>query len=362
MLARIALAVFALVAAVPLFACSARTWDANDLVTNEPVCSANGRYCAVVRWHEGVPDFGSRRAGDALGLDVPEESRTSTDDPPRKSVTAAVYDVTQGRRRIGELPLDVAYAGTVLVSDDGRHLVAARPGRACGSPPAAEDPMLAVYRLDGSRAGALLARDLFTPDDLSRLSSANVEVELRHESDVREVVVIRVLDQRNAVERRVDLATATLLDAKTDIFPRPRVFAAPATEDDRPRTYAAAPADCASAFDDPALVRLDAVSFFRQAVLGPLPPYPAVARKARIGGAVRVEAVVSESGRVLCTRNTELPFGVGEAAAEAARRWRFSPLARDGRRVRFTGELLFHFRELDEQSWLARMRDAPPTE
>lgn len=41
-------------------ACSMKGLDPNDFVENTPVYSANGRFCVVVRWNEGIADFSSQ--------------------------------------------------------------------------------------------------------------------------------------------------------------------------------------------------------------------------------------------------------------------------------------------------------------
>jgi hypothetical protein len=66
---RIALLIVLL--AQPVLACSMQSYDANDLVENEPEWSANGRFAVVVRWFEGIPDFKSERAGKVFGFDNP---------------------------------------------------------------------------------------------------------------------------------------------------------------------------------------------------------------------------------------------------------------------------------------------------
>jgi TonB family protein len=82
---------------------------------------------------------------------------------------------------------------------------------------------------------------------------------------------------------------------------------------------------------------------------------------ARIRGVVRVEVIVSESGEVLCTRNSGFPFGLDQAAVEAARRWKFRPFIVSGHPVKAVGEILFHFQDLDEDEWQEVLRNSPPS-
>lgn len=315
---RIASAVLAIVAATPILACTMVS-EPVERVANPVVYSANGRFCAVVRWHQEIADF-----GDGLPkLDPPEA-------PYPQTVTAAVYE-TRGRQLLGEIPIDIVRAGNVMLSDSGRYLVTyGSPGGGCIRPQVTvDDPLITVYRTNGTRAGALNFGDVFSASDVLQLGGG-VYTGLRAESDTRDVIVLTVMRNGSAVERRVDVATATPLDEMRDIFPRPRAYAVPVTRSD---------------------------DLFSRAVFGPLPEFPSIAIKARIRGFVDVELVVSERGDVLSARSSPLPFGLDAAAAEAARHWRFR-----GSNTGFTGKLRFQFRDVDEETWTALLREAPPIE
>ena len=321
-------------AALIVLACTAQNWDPNDLVTNEPVCSANGRFCAVVRWHPGVDDFTSERAGKVFGLDQPEAVETiAAEEPagPPKPLIAALYEVTPGGRRlVAETPMERASTSEVVVPDSGRALVALNlSGGGCGSRPLEEDPLVTIYRLDGSRIGALKAGDVLTSSDVFALfSEPPIEHALRHETATREVLVLSL----GGEERRIDLANAALLDGKRDIFPAPHTWVTPADVDSQP--------------------------FYARAVRGPLPQFPIIAIKARIRGQVIVDLVVSDTGDVVSAQVVKpLPFGMSEAAVEAARAWKFRPSP-----APFHVRLDFHFQDLDEMTWRQRLREQPPQE
>jgi len=305
-----------------LLACSvaAVVVNADAPVENPVIESANGRFCAVVRY-----------------------------DPVL--VTAALYE-TNPRRLVAEVPLEIARLGQLLVSDSGKYLVTwGGGGGGCTARATGSDPLITVYRTDGSRAGALNLDDVFNPYDIMQFwTFPRIELQA---IDGREVAVVTI----DSARRRVDLATVKLLDEKTDIYPRPRVYATPSTAA-RQRPYA--PVDCAAMFDDPRLAHVEPAELFRRAAFGPLPVFPDIAIKARVRGTVNVEVVVAERGDVLCARSSYFLFGIDTAARAAARGWWFRPLRVNGRAVPFTGELLFHFEDLDEQTWLAAMRDAPP--
>jgi len=330
-------------------ACSALSWDPDRLLENEVVSSANGRFRAVVRWNEGVPDFMSKHAGDV----VPDGER-----PPRTSVTVALYESTL----LAEIPMDIDRVDDVFISDSGRYLVALeRLSHACYNRAAPDDPFVTVYTAEGALIGSLTGRDVLGSWDSWPVLSwqDSVVYELRQESDSREVFVVKIpTSDTKWVERRIDVATAAPLDPKIDIFPKPRVYATPV--DVPPRDYLPPPADCAAAFEAPDVVHMQSRHFYARAVFGPVPVFPDVMLKARVRGPVIVDVVVSEDGDVLCTRASQLPFGGTQAASNAARRWRFTPMTIDGRRVKFAGELLFQFQDVDEEQWRDLMRYAPP--
>jgi len=296
---RFAIAVMVLLFAKEAAACSASNWDPNELVENEAVCSANGRFCAIVRWKEGVADFSSE-----LAANIESTSRST--------VTTAVYE---GQRLLAQIPIERKAISDVLVSDSGRYIAAVlRPGsRGCWDQPDAEEALVTIYRTNGTLVGALKLGDVASEYDLVALSSSlnRLDFALRPESDTREVVVISA---KGREERRIDLATAALLDEKRDLFPKPRPYITA---------------------DDPALLT--------RVRTGPMPEYPMLALKARVSGIVFVDALVSADGDVISTQHSSLPFGLDRAADEAARQWKFKPWIVDGHPAQFTVRLAVHF-------------------
>jgi hypothetical protein len=348
-------------------ACSAMNWDPNDLVENTPVFSANGRFCAVVRHHEGITDFTAERAGKVFRFDDPEplddfEETADTVPAARRPVIAALYETGARRTLLAEIPLDAETAGSVLVSDSGRFLVVTggSGGGGCGGYLRADDPLVLIHTVSVTGAALLKVSDILTPSDATRLSmgDAAVSYSLRHESDASEVLVLSFAAQPRNMERRIDLAGGALLDEKRDLYPAPRVYAT-ATGAELRRDYEPS-SGCADGFGGSDLLRLDSNELFARAVAGPLPPFPVIALKARIRGMVRVEVIVSETGDVLCTRRTPFPFGIADAAEQAVRRWRFRPVLEDGRPVKAVGEILVHFKDLSEDEWRERTLQAPP--
>lgn len=74
-----------------------------------------------------------------------------------------------------------------------------------------------------------------------------------------------------------------------------------------------------------------------------LPVYPQVARSARITGVVRVELKVDEKGEVTEAQVVSGPEMLKRAAVDAARKWRFKPIMREGQPTRATGFISFNF-------------------
>ncbi len=79
-----------------------------------------------------------------------------------------------------------------------------------------------------------------------------------------------------------------------------------------------------------------------------LPRYPAAARASGVEGTVVVRAIVRRNGRVSNVEIVkDLPFGVGDAAANAVRRWRFRPATYQGEPIDVYYNVTVNFRLSD---------------
>ena len=87
---------------------------------------------------------------------------------------------------------------------------------------------------------------------------------------------------------------------------------------------------------------IDAGSLNERAARRIVPVYPKIAKQQRSVGTVRVHVIVNESGEVEITKS-EGPMLLRQAAEEAARGWRFSPVYVDGRVVKLAGYIDFDF-------------------
>ncbi|MGE5569934.1 MAG: energy transducer TonB [Rhodospirillales bacterium] len=74
-----------------------------------------------------------------------------------------------------------------------------------------------------------------------------------------------------------------------------------------------------------------------------IPPYPALARRARIEGAVRLRAVISRDGRVQEISLIEGHPLLVPAAVEAVRQWRYRPTMLNGEPVEVDTEITVFF-------------------
>jgi hypothetical protein len=333
MVRRLAWIFVMVLAARPLSACSMAQFDPNELRQNETFTSPNGRYVAVHRAYDNIPDFTSVRAGDL-----------SPGEPSDVRIAALYEQTTHGRRLLREIETVAGDADVLLVSDDGVSVIAARRlGHICGYTATADDALITIYA-GGQRIGAFKVRDVLTSYDIRMIKS--VEFALRRESDTRESVVLTFpAPQGKFVERRIDVATAQLIDPVVAIYPAPRVSI---RAESAPRELLLPPRECASQWDDPNIVRVEPQMLFDLARTQPLPPFPDLMIKANIRGIVRVDVLVSEEGRVLCARASQLPFGGSEAALKAVREWTFRPLVIEGKPVKFAGEVLFSFKDVGE--------------
>lgn len=298
--------------AARLAACEPLPSDQHDRM---PIVSANGRYVVVPRYEN-------------------------------EEVTATLFE-RAGEVAIAraQIPVDV-WRDEVLVSNSGLIVLARQFGGPCHYGVEPTEPIVTVFSEEGASIGTVTAGELVTEHDFIELARQQVSFALQSD-DKRETLTISVpVPPRNDVpafaQLHVDVATATLLDAKRPLYPSPNIDVAPAVDVWRPE-YEAPPAECAAAFARPDVQQLDADAFFARAIAKPLPDFPTALRLARVRGTVVVQAVVSESGNVLCTRHTAMPFAGGAAAGDGIRRWTFTPLEIDGQAVPFAGELVVRF-------------------
>jgi len=75
----------------------------------------------------------------------------------------------------------------------------------------------------------------------------------------------------------------------------------------------------------------------------PMPIYPDLARRSRIGGQVDVEVVIDITGKVVSAKAVKGPGMLHAAAEQAARYAKFSPTLLSGQPVRVSGTITYNF-------------------
>jgi protein TonB len=93
----------------------------------------------------------------------------------------------------------------------------------------------------------------------------------------------------------------------------------------------------------PEQVRLSSVVISSKIITKPAPPYPALAKQARIQGAVTVEILINEQGRVVSAQATSGHPLLRAAAQASAYQARFSPTSISGQPVKVAGVITYNF-------------------
>jgi protein TonB len=90
-------------------------------------------------------------------------------------------------------------------------------------------------------------------------------------------------------------------------------------------------------------VRLPSSVIASKAIDKPAPPYPAIARAGNIQGAVSVQILIDEQGRVVSANATSGHPLLRQAAVQAAYRARFTPTLLSNQAVKVTGSITYNF-------------------
>ena len=303
-----------------------------------------------MRQFESVPDLKGRRAGRVFEFSITEGTSDAGSswvftDPNRgyfasgpafPAATAALYDE---RRRVANIKLDSLWrGGEVRVSDSGRYVVLL----SSGSWNNAQSPLVSIYRSDGSLVRSLFPDDVLSPNDLLERINDRLRPSIRENDESgRDLLLLTIPESSEAI--RIDLPTGSRLGEIRDVL-SPRIWATPAARLHFTPEASSGNPTCVDGAKVPAdAIALDSAQLVARAIDSPLPEYPRVARLARQRGTVSVEVIVSENGRVLCARASDVPFGLSPAAEAAARGWRFTPYLLDGKPVKIRGEIEFHF-------------------
>jgi TonB family protein len=251
-------------------------------------CSANGRFCLHREWSE---DDTERR----ITLTVSDEQFA-----PGKVV---------GRFSPGD-------RGEALVSDDGRFVVFV--------PDVFRDVSVTIRHSDGTLVATIPPGDLLTEHDIEL---ANAQ-EPRWSIEGDRLVLSMFTSPNPKIETRegveIDLRNGRVLTAKRDLIEPMLPTIRPATAKlEKPWEEPRCVDGAAVTFATAGLAKIDSAIFLANTVATPLAEYPTIARRARLSGTVRVEAVVDETGAVTCVRTTRVAFGIDESALKSVLRWQF---------------------------------------
>jgi protein TonB len=93
----------------------------------------------------------------------------------------------------------------------------------------------------------------------------------------------------------------------------------------------------------PPTQRVSSVVLASKAINLPQPPYPALARQIRVTGAVSVQILIDESGRVVAAHAVSGHPFLTKSAEEAAQRARFTPTVLNGQPVKVQGVITYNF-------------------
>lgn len=173
------------------------------------------------------------------------------------------------------------------------------------------DDVVVIYRADGTVVRRLGLADLMATEDVAQLArtTSTIQWSGTHRLDEANRVLVLEIKAHRPEELPVSLDSGALLVTKRAMFPRPKV-----------EWMAETAPPCMSAEE-----------LTERAVTTPVPPYPSVAWRARIGGDVLLELAIDKEGAVeQVTVLKPLPFGVSEAAEKAVSAWRFRPRPEKG--------------------------------
>jgi TonB family protein len=95
--------------------------------------------------------------------------------------------------------------------------------------------------------------------------------------------------------------------------------------------------------EPPKIIRKSGGVLAGEAIKRTEPAYPALAKAARVAGAVVVEVTIDEAGNVISSRSISGHPLLKDAAVQAARGWKFKPTLLAGQPVKVIGTLTFNF-------------------
>lgn len=221
-----------------------------------------------------------------------------------------------------------------LISNDGAYVVTIENWHMVGQGP----NVVVIYKGDGSLVGKLALTDIFTSRDINTFPESTSSIwwgDGHYIDDAHQELVLRALsngDVRPSLsptygEVRIELATAKLKEPKRDRYWHTR-FVPEIVPQLRPDSA-----------EDILPLSLDR----------PLPPYPPLARVARIQGTVELEVVVDYQGNTVHARARSGPVQLHRHAEGMLRLWRFKQ-ASDRPKMLRTGVITLHYGRIETRT------------
>ena len=278
--------------------------------------------------------------------------------------TGILYRANQGGsyRRIRSFPLvNEVSPVDAIVSNTGNYFVTFDNWHSAGYGP----DTVVIYRSDGSLVRRLALEDFLTDNDIETLpttSSSRWWGRDHYIDNEGNILVLRIVSSTESqwtgsglegakfYELRLSLSNGNLIKPKRDILPRWEAQVSSGVDtgmagdqgSTQPPDQPCAPIDNNS--DSSSLIRISSSSFIKEALSALLPPYPPLARAARVEGRVLIEIAVAETGTVYCARALSGHPLLRASAVAAARKWKLKPTASLGKPTGLISTLAFHFR------------------
>lgn len=224
------------------------------------------------------------------------------------------------------------------------------------------DDVVVIYRSDGALVKKFSLADLLTEGDIETLPRSVSSIWWGGEHYIDEangVLALEVVsngkspweDGAKFHQLKIELASGRPLEPKRDRFPQLRVFSGVDTRTaHEPSDASPGKATCTSteeSFDSSGAVRMPSEQLYAKARERPLPPYPPIAKLARVESEVIVEILVSQAGEVICVRSLSGHPLLKEAAVAAVLKWRFEPIEVSGSPVKAVGTLAIIFKRTE---------------
>lgn len=237
---------------------------------------------------------------------------------------------------------------SALVSNRGNYVVTFDNWHGVGY----GDDVVVIYRSDGVLVKKASLEDLLTEGDIETLPHSVSSIwwgGAHYIDEANGLLVLKVVSNGKKSwdegakfhELRIELATGRTLEQKRDLFPQLRVFSSvDAGTVPEPSNASPSKPTCSSAeesFDSPEAVRIPSEQLHAKAKERPLPPYPPLAKAARVEGTVVVEVLVSTAGDVVCARSLSGHPLLRPAGVAAVLKWNFEPIEVSGKSVKAVG-------------------------